>query len=405
MADKHNSGKKTSIGGQALIEGIMMRGPKITAMAVRNPQNEIILEKWETQTSGKSKIRKMPIIRGVFNFIDSMLFGYKCLMRSAEIAGLEEEKPEKNGDVGASKISGSDRSETATQMSEAAGPETSATESASVAGDAEVQSVQTDADNSPASCSETERESTQTNSIPESNKSDEKEEKKDSTHAVFGVIMVIASIIGVALAILLFVMLPSYIYTWLTKALPVLKPDNAALASLIKSVFEGVLKIAVLVAYMALVTLMKDIRRTFMYHGAEHKTIFCYEHGKELTVENVRGERRFHPRCGTSFLILMLLVGMFISFFIDPLFIWIRGSVPPTLIRVLIKILLIPLIVGIGYELIKLAGRRDNLFTRIISAPGMWLQHITVLEPSDDMIECAIKAFREVVPDDGSDNY
>lgn len=178
-----------------------------------------------------------------------------------------------------------------------------------------------------------------------------------------------------------------------------------ALNSLIKSVFEGVFKIILLVGYMAAITLMKDIRRTFMYHGAEHKTIFCYEAGLDLTVKNVRVQRRFHPRCGTSFLILMLLVSIFISFFIDPISIAISGEVLPVLWRVLVKLLLIPVIVGLGYELIKFAGRHDNLFTRIISAPGVWLQHITVFEPTDDMIECAIDAISRVIPNDESDNW
>jgi uncharacterized protein YqhQ len=156
---------------------------------------------------------------------------------------------------------------------------------------------------------------------------------------------------------------------------------------------------------MALMILMKDIRRTFQFHGAEHKTIFCYEAGLELTVENVRNQRRFHPRCGTSFLILMLLVGIFVSFFIDPLFYLIFGFVPHTIIRVLIKLLLLPLIVGIGYELIKIAGRHDNLFTRIISAPGVWLQHITTKEPDDSMIECAIASLKKVIPENDSDKW
>ena len=181
--------------------------------------------------------------------------------------------------------------------------------------------------------------------------------------------------------------------------MPFLVTGNLALDSLIKAVFEGLLKIAVLVGYMSLVALMKDIKRTFMYHGAEHKTIFCYERGKELTVENVRGERRFHPRCGTSFLILMLLVSIFVAFFIDPLFVIIFDVVPPTVIRSLVKLMLLPITMGIGYELIKIAGKHDNWFTRVISAPGMWLQHITVLEPDDSMIECAIAAFKEVIPE------
>ena len=165
------------------------------------------------------------------------------------------------------------------------------------------------------------------------------------------------------------------------------------------------MRIVILVVYMLLVSRMKDIRRTFMYHGAEHKTIFCYESGLELTVENVRKQRRFHPRCGTSFLILMLIVGIIISFFIDPIFMAFGIAHIPTIVRTLVKLLLLPLIMGIGYELIKLAGRHDNVFTRIISAPGLWLQRLTVFEPDDDMIECALTAFKEVIPEDNSDNY
>ena len=336
--EKIECAKKTSIGGQALIEGIMMRGPKHTAMAVRDPEGEIILEKWETKSSTKSKFFKLPIIRGVFNFIDSMRVGYKCLMRSAEIAGLEDESPKDKGE--------------AAQQSE--------------------------------------------------NSDTPKEGKKKDDSALMTVIMVIATVLGVVLSVGLFIMLPSFIYDWCSRIMPFLTFENAALNSLVKSVFEGVLKIVILVAYMSLVSLMKDIRRTFQYHGAEHKTIFCYESGLELTVENVKGQRRFHPRCGTSFLILMLIVGIFISFFIDPLFLLTLGEVPHVAIRAAIKLLLLPLMMGVGYELIKFAGRHDNLFTRIISAPGMWLQRVTVLEPTDDMIECAIKAFVEVIPENES---
>jgi uncharacterized protein YqhQ len=173
----------------------------------------------------------------------------------------------------------------------------------------------------------------------------------------------------------------------------VFAPDNRFL----KSAFEAVMRVLLLVGYMSAVALMKDIRRTYMLHGAEHKTIFCYEAGLELTVENIRSMRRFHPRCGTSFLIIMVLVSMVVGFFIPPTL--------PTILRVLIKIALIPLIVGIGYELIKLAGRHDNWFTRLISAPGLLLQRLTVFEPDDDMIECAIVAMKEVIPTDGSDKF
>ncbi|MBO5903790.1 MAG: DUF1385 domain-containing protein, partial [Clostridia bacterium] len=161
--------------------------------------------------------------------------------------------------------------------------------------------------------------------------------------------------------------------------------------------FEGVLRIVIFIAYMALVSLMKDIRRTYMYHGAEHKTIFCYEKGLPLTVENVRAQRRFHPRCGTSFMILMLIVGVFLGMLIP-------ATIHPIL-RTVIKLAMLPLTMGIGYELIRLAGRVDNVLTRIISAPGVWLQHLTTIEPDDSMIECAILAFKEVIPQDECDNW
>ncbi len=321
----------------------MMRGPKKSAMAVRNPEGEIVLEVWQNKLSKRAKFFKLPFVRGLFNFVDSMKEGYRCLMRSAEIAGLDDEPPKKQ----------KNNEEVPTETAE----------------------------------------------------EQPKAEEKKSSSALMAGIMVVATVLGVCLAVFLFILLPSYIYKWTSMLLPFLSPENPVAASLIKSVFEGVLRIIIIVAYMLLVTLMKDIRRTFQYHGAEHKTIFCYENGLPLTVENVKAQRRFHPRCGTSFLILMLLVGIIISFFIDPIFLLTIKKVPPTFVRALIKILLLPLTMGIGYELIKLAGRHQNLFTRFISAPGMWLQHITVLEPSDDMIECAIKAFTEVIPEDESDKY
>lgn len=332
--DKCACARKTSIGGQALLEGIMMVGPKRTAMAVRDPEGNIVLEEWENKQPKHAKLRKIPVLRGVLNFISTMKMGYKALMRSAEIAMPEEMEEEKQQKAQKKQKEG-------------------------------------------------------------------KQDKGDSV--LMGVVMTIASVLGVVLFVGLFIMLPTFIFDWCSKIMPFLKPDNAALSSLVKSVFEGFLKIAILVAYMALVSLMKDIRRTFQYHGAEHKTIFCYENGLELTVENVRKQGRFHPRCGTSFLILMLVVGIFISFFIDPLFIALTGSVPHVAIRALLKLLLLPIMMGVGYELIKLAGRYQNAFTKFISAPGLWMQRITVLEPDDSMIECAIEAFTKVIPEDESD--
>ena len=358
--------KKTSIGGQALIEGIMMRGPKKTAMAVRNLDGEIILERWETETLCKAKIARLPIIRGVIGFISSMVYGYKALMRSAEIAGLDEVEEELKKEKQAKKEK---------KRAQKASEDTDTAVDTEHAIDAEEATT------------------------------DESKDGDKSSSAFTTGLMIVATVLGVVLSIGLFIVLPTFIYNWISPLFPDSVTQNPTLNSLVKSVFEGVLKITILVGYMLLVSLMKDIRRTFQYHGAEHKTIFCYEHGKELTVENVRGERRFHPRCGTSFLILMLLVSIFISFFIDPFFSLIGIPHLHVAIRALVKLLLMPLIMGIGYELIKLAGRHDNLFTRIISAPGVWLQHVTVLEPTDDMIECAIMAFKEVIPEDESDKF
>lgn len=350
--------KKTSIGGQALLEGIMMRGPKVSAMAVRTPEGELVLEKWENTSKPVPKILKLPIIRGVYGFISSMTIGYKALMRSAEIAGLDEIEDEMAREKAAKKAAKKGK---------------------------KTMEISTDT---------TVEETVETFS-------EEKKEEKKKTSPLVTAVMLIATILGLALAIGLFIVFPTFLY----KLLPIPEFENMALNSLIKSAFEGILKIALLIAYMALVSLMKDIKRTFQYHGAEHKTIFCYESGMELTVENVRNQRRFHPRCGTAFLILMLIVGIFVSFFIDPIFYLTLGKLPNVFIRAAIKLITLPLIMGLGYELIKLAGRHDNIFTRIISAPGLWLQRITVLEPTDDMIECAITAFKEVIPEDQSDNY
>ena len=357
--------KKTSIGGQALMEGIMMRGPKMTAMAVRDPEGRIVIEERETRGTERPKFCRLPIIRGILGYIDSMTTGYKCLMRSAELAGLEdvvETKSEKGKDDGWVRVSPIEETEEHEET---------------------VKSEETE---------QTE---------PKEEKKVEKEEEKKLPQWVMTLTMVASVVLSLVIAVGIFVMLPTFLYG----LLPIGDTGSAALDSLIKSAFEGVIKIALLVGYMAAISLMKDIRRTFMFHGAEHKAIFCYEAGLPLTVENIRKQRRFHPRCGTSFLILMLIVSIFTSFFIDPISLAVSGSVMPTALRVVVKLALIPLIVGVGYELIKLAGRHDNLLTRIISAPGMWLQHITVFEPTDDMIECAIAAVRRVIPEDGSDNW
>ncbi len=319
--------KKTSIGGQALMEGIMMRGPKKSVMAVRNPQGEMVIEECDVKPMFSPKLKKIPIIRGVFNFIESMKIGYKCLMRSADISALEEIRQEAVKDAG--------------EISE-----------------------------------------------EEKEKLLEEQRKKDSTlTAVMGVVAVIFAIL---LSVGLFIYLPALLFDVCFKAVPAIHNNG-----FLKSLFEGLFKMLLVLAYMWGVSFMKDIKRTFMYHGAEHKTIFCYEAGLPLTVDNVRKMSRFHPRCGTSFLAVMIIVGILIGLLIPSSLgrIW----------RVLIKLLLLPITMGLGYEIIKYAGRHDNIFIRIVSAPGLWFQRISTKEPDDSMIECAIASLEAVIPDDESD--
>ena len=373
------------------MEGIMMRGPVTTAMAVRNTSGEIVIEKFPTEAKKRSSILKWPIIRGVVGYIDSMVLGSKCLMRSAEISGLEEAEEELRREKEAKKAAKAAKKAKKNK----------------VADDNTVEEAVQNTDSNESISDETVTDTV----IPEDTISNETNEKKENTDkkkedsSILGVMMPVTMVISLAIAILLFFVLPSFLFEWAQIPFPFLKNDNDIIQSLIKSVFEGSFKVIILVGYMSLMLLMKDIRRTFRFHGAEHKTIFCYEAGLDLTVENVRKQRRFHPRCGTSFLILMVLVSIFVSFCIDPVFMLIFGSIPITAVRAVIRIALIPIIVGLGYELIKLAGKYDNWFTKIISAPGVWLQHITVLEPDDSMIECAIAAMKEVIPNDESDKW
>lgn len=376
--------RKTSIGGQALMEGIMMRGPKITAMAVRNPQGEIVIESFPTTASKRPAICRWPIIRGVLGFIDSMTLGYKCLMRSAEISGLEEieaeiaaEKAQKKA-AKAAKKKGKQDSETSS-TSESTADVTASDVSTTTA------SAETETTSAPVEeMTEAPVQEAETSAKPAAG-----EEKPKS--AMTTVIMVVSVVLAFAIAIGLFFYMPTKLFQWLSDGVSWVDGDNR----FVKSIFESLVRVILLVGYMSLMLLMKDIRRTFQFHGAEHKTIFCYEKGLELTVENVRLQRRFHPRCGTSFLILMVFVGILVGFFIPP-------SLPAWL-RTIVKLLLLPVTMGLGYELIKFCGRHDNWLTRIIAAPGMAFQHITVWEPDDQMIECAIAAVKVVIPDDDSD--
>ena len=301
---------KTSVGGQALIEGIMVRGPRQVCTAVRRPDGGI-----ETKLDPVTTFswQKIPLVRGVLSMIESLIVGYRCLMYSAEISMGEEafEAEESKLDKWINEHLG---------------------------------------------------------------------EKAQNF------VMSLAAVLGGMLALVLFMVLPTTIVGLLGKVLPL---------EGVRALLEGVLKIAIFIGYLALVRNMKDIKRMFRYHGAEHKTIACYEAGEELTVENIRRHSRFHPRCGTSFLVLVILISILVSSLLP----W-----SSTGLRIVLKLLTLPVVMGISYELIKLAGRYDNILTRIISAPGLWIQRLTTSEPDDNMIEVAIAAVKPVLPENWEDS-
>lgn len=305
--------KYTSIGGQALIEGIMMKSPEKTALCVRLPDGSIDTSYMnEKKLAQKYKIFGLPLIRGVVGFVEAMLQGYKALMIAADKSGFTDFEEEEK----------------------------------------------------------------------------EKDKKKESV--LLNAVMVVGSVLGVALSVVLFMYLPRLLVEgieWLFK--------TEITSKLLRSAIEQFIKLSVFVAYMWAVSFMKDIKRVFMYHGAEHKTIFCYEAGLPLTVENVKKQRRFHPRCGTSFMILMILISVIFSTVIQMIF---PGVYTIKWLWVVAKILMIPLICGVGFEVLKICGKYDNFITRIISAPGLWLQRISTKEPTDDMIEIAIAALKACEP-------
>ena len=296
--NQSNEKFKSKIGGQALIEGIMMLGPNTGAMACRLPDGSIDLETWE-ENNGKNApwYKKTPLVRGCVSFVTSLTRGYKYMTKSAEKQLTEEEKAEEKS-------------------------------------------------------------------------------------GIFDLVMYIGMFLGIILAIGLFAFLP--------KMIVALIPDITE-HRILRSVLEGIVKIIIFVAYMALVSLTKDIRRQYEYHGAEHKTIACHEAELPLTVENVRKQSRFHKRCGTSFIFIVLIIGIFVMCFVPFTVTW---------QRIIASLILLPLVVGISYECIRIAGNNDNLFTRILSAPGLAMQRITTREPDDSMIEIAITALKPCIPED-----
>ncbi len=304
-----------AVGGQAVMEGVMMRSKTTVSIAVRQPDTKEIVHQSKPTKSIKDRIKffKLPFIRGMVGFIEMMILSFSTLTQSTEMLGILDEEPSKF----------------------------------------------------------------------------EKWLKKHLGASLMGVLTFFAGLIGIALAIFLFFFLPV---------------SGAKLADTIfgdiggyKNIVEGVIKIVIFILYLLLTSLIPDIKRVFMYHGAEHKSIFCYESGEELTVQNVRTKSRFHPRCGTSFMFVMIVLSIGISSLLPA---W-TFDLP--VVRTLIKILLMPVIIGLGFEFIMYAGKHQNMFTRIMLAPGLWMQRITTKEPTDDMLEVAIVSIKAALPDEYPD--
>ena len=368
---------KTKVGGQALIEGIMMLGPQKGCMAVRKPDRTIYTEVWERQ---KPKwYNKAPFIRGCINFVSQMADGYKYINKSGEISGMfdeeEDEKPDKKSE---------DKTEKSENPLSEEVPEPAP--EADTQDDTAEKAVQVDI---PAA--DEKAESTEA-------KSDSKDENKGESSALSTVIMIISGLLGVGLAIALFVILPTLMFS----GVQYLCGD--ADISPFRSLFEGIIKIGIFIFYLWVTSLMKTMKRLYQYHGAEHKTIFCYEHGEELTVENIRKYKRFHPRCGTSFIFLTLAISILVYSVLpinSEMFVQSFGvsQFIGDMLRVCCKIIFLPIVVGISYELIRIAGKYDNIFTKILSAPGLAIQRLTTKEPDDEMMEIAIAAVTPVLPE------
>ncbi|MBO5066389.1 MAG: DUF1385 domain-containing protein [Clostridia bacterium] len=311
--------EKISVGGQALIEGIMMQGPKGAAMSVRLPDGTIDTEKLEVKhVRDKFKPAGWPLIRGIFNMVESLLFGFKCMEKSAEKVGIDDGTDPEN-------MSKLDK-----WLSDHFGPK------------------------------------------------------------MMAVVTAVSAVLGCGLAFLLFFYLPTFIVDKVDEFV-----FRNALAKL-HPLFEGIFRMIIFVAYIWLVSRLPDIKRVFMYHGAEHKSIFCYEAGLELTVENVKKQSRFHPRCGTSFIFVILIISILIS---SVLVVAFPGIDSNRLLWMAIKLLVVPLTVAVGYEFIRYAGKHDNILVKILAAPGLWMQRLTTNEPTDDIIEVGIESLKAVLDD------
>ncbi|MCC8075158.1 MAG: DUF1385 domain-containing protein [Clostridiales bacterium] len=310
-----DSSFRTSIGGQALIEGILMRGPHKQAIVVRRPDGEMeVKEEPLKLIKDRHPILGVPFIRGTVNFLDSMVKGVQALMFSAEFYPEDEEE--------------------------------------------------------------------------EPSKFELWLEKHLGTDAFNQAIIYLAVVLGVGFSVVLFILLPALVFGLLQNVIP---------SFFIRNLLEGATRIVIFFIYLILCSKQQDMKRVFAYHGAEHKTIFCYERRLPLTVENVRDMPRHHPRCGTSFLFVVMVIAILIFSVVQ---------VENVFLQLVIKLLLLPVVVGITYEINRWMGRHDNLLSRVCTAPGLWMQNFTTNEPDDSMIECAIEALKRVIPEeDGADAW
>ena len=301
--------KYSGVGGQAVMEGIMMRNQDKYAVAVRKPDKEISVEVFDYKGPTKNKkLKNIPILRGVLNFVDSLYLGMTTLMYSASF--FEEEEEKKEDEKGLSE---------------------------------------------------------------DEKKAIKDKERKDEKAMMGGTV-----VLSILLAIGIFFVVPYFISSFFQKFIE---------AQWLIALLEGIIRLAIFIGYVSLISLMPDIKRTYMYHGAEHKCINCIEHGLELTVENVRKSSKQHKRCGTSFLLIVMLISVIFFMFI---------RVESGILKLVLRLLLIPVIAGVSYEFIRLAGRYDNWLVNMLSVPGLWMQNITTKEPDDDMIEVGIASVEAV---------
>ena len=320
---------KTMIGGQALIEGIMMRGPEKDAIVIRT-KDGLTVETTPRKVNPPKSLKSKPFIRGIFNFFDAQVVGVKALLRSADLAPEEMQE--------------------------------------------------------------------------EPSKLDAWLEKKLGNEKFQQAVLWIAVALGLCLSVGLFFLLPMVISSFFDKWIP---------NNLVLNLVEGVIRMVIFFIYMIAISRMGEMRRLFSYHGAEHKTIRCYEAGLPLTVDNVRMQTRLHPRCGTSFLLVVMVISILVFSIASSALLAVfpgleamRGSFGYRLVMILFKLLLLPLVVGITYEINRWAGGHDNGFTRILTAPGMWMQNFTTNEPDDTMIEVGIAAVQAVLPEvEGADRW